>query len=195
MRITGGAWRGRRLAAARQSAARPTTDRVREAIFSILGDLVEGSAVVDLCCGSGALGIEALSRGAAGADFVDLDPACLAATRANLERCGAPADRWRLHRGDAARWLTRRFDAAGPPVLVLADPPYGGPAATALRGVLAAAPPARMLAAVLEHDGGEAWALPLHRSGSWTCLTRTYGNTTLTVMRPASAGAPEADDA
>src|SRR3974390_1170116 len=90
MRVIGGRSRGRRLAAKLPRTVRPTTDRVREAIFNILGSLggVEGLHVVDLFCGSGALGLEALSRGAATATFVDRDREALAAVRHNLSAVG-----------------------------------------------------------------------------------------------------------
>jgi len=109
MRITGGVWRGRRLLAVPKSEVRPTTDMVREALFSILGDLLADAAVADLCCGSGALGLEALSRGAASVDFVDLAPTSLATARENLQRCGAEAGRWRLHRAASPRRSSRRL--------------------------------------------------------------------------------------
>ena len=90
MRVIGGRSRGRRLAAKLPAAVRPTSDRVRESIFDILGSRggVEGLTVVDLFCGSGALGLEALSRGAASATFVDQDPGALEAVRTNLAAVG-----------------------------------------------------------------------------------------------------------
>src|SRR4051794_20541590 len=84
MRIIAGTHRGRRLVAPPGRGTRPTSDRVREALFSILGRRVAGARVLDLFAGSGALGIEALSRGAAQATFVDDDPAAVRAIRANL---------------------------------------------------------------------------------------------------------------
>ncbi|HOX26282.1 MAG TPA: RsmD family RNA methyltransferase [Candidatus Krumholzibacteria bacterium] len=192
MRITGGQWRGRRVEAA-AGGVRPTTDRVREALFDLVGGAIDGAPVADLCCGSGALGLEALSRGAAVVDFVDVAPACLATVRANLELCGAPDDRWRLHRADAARWLARRLGEDGPPLVVLADPPYDGPAAAAVVRVLAAASPARILVAVLEHPATATPDLP--REGGWTLRTRSYGRTALSLVRPARPESPEVDHA
>ena len=87
MRVVAGEHRGQRLTAPRRAGTRPTADRVREALFSILGH-VEGLRVLDLYAGSGALGIEALSRGAGETTFVDSDPAALRAVRDNLERLG-----------------------------------------------------------------------------------------------------------
>ena len=119
MRVVAGELGGRRLTAPRGSATRPTADRVREALFSILGD-VSGAHVLDLYAGSGALGIEALSRGAAAATFVDSDAAAIATVRRNLADLGLDAS---VHRRDALAWLAdtadeRAFD------LVFVDPPY-----------------------------------------------------------------------
>ena len=116
LRITGGGLGGRRIRVPR-GGVRPTTDRAREAIFSILGD-VAGARVLDLFCGSGALAIEALSRGAAEATLVDTRPAT---ARRNLEALGL-AERARTVRSDAARFL-RRAEASSFD-LVLCDPPY-----------------------------------------------------------------------
>jgi 16S rRNA (guanine966-N2)-methyltransferase len=114
--ITGGELRGRRLYVPK-TGVRPTTGRVREAIFSMLGG-VEGARVLDLFCGSGALGIEALSRGAAEATLVDTRPA---AVRRNIEELGLTR-RARVVRSDARRFL--RGAEAGSFELVLCDPPY-----------------------------------------------------------------------
>ncbi len=124
MRVVAGTARGRRLVAPKGDATRPTSDRVREAVFNALAslDAVRGSHVWDLWCGSGALGIEALSRGAESAVFVDREPAALDAVRANLASSGLAAS-GRVQRADVLRWVespdrTERVD------LVLADPPY-----------------------------------------------------------------------
>jgi 16S rRNA (guanine966-N2)-methyltransferase len=117
MRVIAGELKGQRLVAPRGWRVRPTSDRVREAIFSALGD-VSGAAVLDLFCGTGALAVEALSRGAAGAVLVDHDtrPAL-----GNVERLGL-RDRVELVRADVSRWLAStdaaRFD------LVFVDAPY-----------------------------------------------------------------------
>jgi 16S rRNA (guanine966-N2)-methyltransferase len=114
LRVVAGEFKGRTLHAPRGSAVRPTSDKVRGAIFNVLGD-IEGLRVLDLFAGTGALGIEALSRGAADATFVDTDPG---AVQRNLDAIGADAQ---VDRGDALGWLAQaqtRYD------LVFADPPY-----------------------------------------------------------------------
>ena len=122
MRVISGTARGRRLVAPAGAATRPTPDRVREATFNALGSLgaVVGATVVDLYAGSGALGIEALSRGAAHATFVDHDRAAIAAVQANLVTCGLAGDATvvasrvdRFLDGSRQRWD-----------LALIDPPY-----------------------------------------------------------------------
>ena len=122
MRIIAGELKGQRLVAPKGWKVRPTSDRVREAIFSALGARVEGARVLDLYCGTGALAIEALSRGAEHALLVDQDtrPAL-----GNVQRLGL-ADRAELVRADAGRWLEQvsAADAAGKFDLVFVDAPY-----------------------------------------------------------------------
>jgi 16S rRNA (guanine966-N2)-methyltransferase len=128
VRVVAGVYRGRRLEAPAGRSTRPTADRVREALFSILGlAAVDDARVLDLFAGSGALGIEALSRGAREAVFVDSDARAVAAVRRNLETLGAEAD---VQRRDAFEWLAAEpgtFD------LVLVDPPYSSAGQTAGR--------------------------------------------------------------
>ena len=123
MRIVAGKWGGRTIRAPRGTFVRPTTDRVREAVFAILGEDVKGSVVLDLFAGTGAMAIESLSRGAAGAVLVESSPIALNALRANLaalEAKGAlclPLD---------YREAVRRLSAKGKTFdLVFLDPPYG----------------------------------------------------------------------
>lgn len=129
MRIIGGRHRGRRLIAPAGGATRPTSDRVREAIFNILihrldGSWLAGATVLDVFAGSGALGLEALSRGAAHATFIDHDAAALAAIRRNGAALGE-TDRMTLLRLDATR-LGRPPPTAGTPAaLAFVDAPYG----------------------------------------------------------------------
>jgi 16S rRNA (guanine(966)-N(2))-methyltransferase RsmD len=135
----GGRLGGRRLKAPRGRDTRPTSDRVREALFSMLGPL-DGARVLDLFAGSGALGIEALSRGAAAATFVDSAPAALRALRANLDSLGAEAV---VRRGDALRFASSAAAAGDQYDLIFLDPPYrlagrlGGQLSAILPGVVA----------------------------------------------------------
>ena len=121
MRIVAGRWGSRRIEAPRGPQTRPTSDRVREALFSILAERVEGARVLDLFAGSGALGLEALSRGAAQVTFVDSAPAAIRAVRANLDDLGATAE---VRRVDALRFLRAASGEARHYDLVLLDPPY-----------------------------------------------------------------------
>jgi 16S rRNA (guanine966-N2)-methyltransferase len=122
VRVVAGSARGRRLVAPEGSATRPTGDRVREATFNALGSLgaVDGAEVLDLFAGSGAMGIEALSRGAASATFVDSDARALAAIRTNLHAAGV-VERATVVRSDVGRHLTGR---TGRVDLAILDPPY-----------------------------------------------------------------------
>ncbi len=174
MRVVAGEYGGRRLHAPAGRSTRPTADRVREALFSILGD-VSGACVLDLYAGSGALGIEALSRGAAGAEFVDSGRLAVEAIRRNLAELEIQAP---VHRRDALAWLAaagtvRTYD------LVFCDPPYDSAARLAL-------PLSERLPAILsdsarivtESDKRSPLelAFPLMRE-------RTYGDTRLAVHR------------
>lgn len=120
-RIVSGVWGGRRLVVPKDPRVRPTAERVREAWLSIVAPELRGARVLDLFAGSGALGFEALSRGAATATFVDIGAASLAALRANIASLGAEPTAT-VVRGDAMRFIaTLAPDAFD---LVLADPPY-----------------------------------------------------------------------
>ena len=148
MRVVAGRFGGRILVAPRGRSTRPTSDRVREALFSILGpDAVEGARVLDLFAGSGALAIEALSRGASHAVLVDSSGAAVAAIRRNLSTVGAEAE---VRRQDALAYLSTASRDARQYDLVFLDPPYrhasalGRELSTALGPVLA--PEARVVA-------------------------------------------------
>ncbi|HEX2233262.1 MAG TPA: 16S rRNA (guanine(966)-N(2))-methyltransferase RsmD [Thermoleophilaceae bacterium] len=170
MRVVAGAFKGRPLQAPRGTRTRPTADRVREALFSILGD-VSGARVLDLYAGSGALGIEALSRGAASAEFVDKDPRAVAAIRRNLEAVGADG---RVRRRDAIGFLAA---AEGRYDLVLIDPPYDS--AERIAGPLAERLPAVLVQGarvVTESDKRRPLELPLP-----LLRERIYGDTRIAV--------------
>ena len=177
MRVIGGASRGRRLAAKLPPSVRPTSDRVREAIFDILGSQggVEGLAVVDLFCGSGALGVEALSRGAASSTFVDLDPQALAAVRRNLDAVGLGEEPATLVRAALPGWLDTV--AAGTFDLALCDPPYDFEEWPALLRALQAD------AVVMES------AAPITLPEPWVVAReRRYGGTLVTVAHRSGDG-------
>lgn len=124
MRVVAGIAKGRRLAAPSGDVTRPTSDFVREAIFNTLGSLMDLSVldVADLFAGSGAMGIEALSRGAASAAFVDADRRAVAAIRNNLESTGL--DGGVVHQADVMHWLEQRVEASPTLDVVFVDPPY-----------------------------------------------------------------------
>ena len=174
MRVIAGRYGGRRLAVPRGDAVRPTSDRVREALFSILGAGVQDTRVLDLFAGSGALGLEALSRGAATATFVDSAPRAIAALRANLAALDAEGE---VVRADALRWLRTASAAARQYDLVFLDPPYrrapalGAGLSDLLPTVLA--PGARV---VVESDRRSPLELPIHFTDE-----RRYGDTLIRI--------------
>ena len=174
MRVVAGRHGGRRLVAPAGDATRPTSDRVREALFSVLGASVQGARVLDLYAGSGALGIEALSRGAASAVFVDRAQPAIAAIRANLQALGIEADVRRMQARTALRTASARAEAYD---LVFLDPPYrrtadlGRELSEALPAVLA--PGARVVG---ESDRRELLALELPLTDE-----RRYGDTVIRI--------------
>jgi 16S rRNA (guanine966-N2)-methyltransferase len=173
VRVIGGAARGRQLRAKLPPSVRPTTDYAREAIFSMLesrgglSDLV----VADLYSGSGAMGIEALSRGAAKVYFIDTDPACLAAAKSNLEP---------LNLDGEAIFVRANLPSWHPPKdldLVLADPPYGPlDLASVLHDVVAGR-------VIIENDRH------MDAPGGWLVTkTKRYGTTLVTMLEPSKGG-------
>ena len=166
VRIIGGRWRGTRLPVPHAAGLRPTSDRVRETLFSWLQPVLPGARVLDLFAGSGALGLEAVSRGAAHAQLLEADPALAQALHAVVQRLSA-GDEVKVDRADALAWLRQeqalRFD------IVFVDPPFKAGLWPAVLELL----PARMansawmyLEMPLEHapDVSGEWAL--HREGS-----------------------------
>jgi 16S rRNA (guanine966-N2)-methyltransferase len=166
MRIVGGKFGGRRLVVPKDTRVRPTADRVREAWMSILGDALVGTRVLDLFAGSGALGLEALSRGARSATFVELSPASLKALHANITALGVEGA-VTVHRGDALHYVERLPEKAFE--VVLADPPYSNDAASRLVALFRRHPFGRILS--VEHRSD------LELPGD---QTRRYGDTAIT---------------
>jgi 16S rRNA (guanine966-N2)-methyltransferase len=176
MRIIAGAWRGRTLIAPAGDATRPTGDRIREALFSMLASRVgsfEGLRVADLFAGTGALGLEALSRGAAQCTFVEQDRAAVDALRTNIAKLGATAD-VRAQSVAALGPVSTPFD------VLLFDPPYGSGGAGGLIERLTR----------LGWAASGAWAsIETARAeevsaGGWTVDTeRVHGKAKLTLLR------------
>ena len=191
MRIIAGVHRGRTIDAPEGLTTRPMTDRVRENLFNILGQDMTGAVVLDLFCGSGALGLEALSRRAVTATFVDADRDAVAIVESNCLRLGL-MERARILRCDALRpgpWI-RPSNASGATAytLVFCDPPYALTAdahgqerlaemAAALAHLKRLAPGAIVM---LRAERGKAVALPW--PGFAMADERTYGTTTLFLM-------------
>jgi 16S rRNA (guanine966-N2)-methyltransferase len=177
MRVIAGTYGGRTLRAPPGAATRPTSDRVREALFSILGGNVQGARVLDLFAGSGALGIEALSRGAENATFVDDAAGAIKAVRANLGALGAAAE---VHAVDALRFLGAASSGGAQYDLVFLDPPYR--LADRLASRLSEALPAVLApgaVAVAESDRRAPLALDLPLNDE-----RRYGDTLLRFYGP-----------
>ncbi|MDJ0885377.1 MAG: 16S rRNA (guanine(966)-N(2))-methyltransferase RsmD [Desulfobacterales bacterium] len=182
MRIIAGTYRGRRLKAPRGRSIRPTSDRLRETIFNIIGPDIRGHNVIDVCAGTGAMGIEALSRGAAQVVFVDKHPRALECVRTNMKPLGAD-DQWQTIRWDAGldlrclRALKMHFRYA------FIDPPYNrGLADRVLRNLIEADVLLAESLIVVEHDHLELIAAPHER---FTLQDqRRYGKTLVTFLRP-----------
>jgi 16S rRNA (guanine966-N2)-methyltransferase len=174
VRVIAGEFKGRRLHTARGARTRPTADRVREALFSMLGD-VAGASVLDLYAGSGALGIEALSRGAGSAVFVERDRQALAALRRNLDAVGVDAE---VRSEDVLRFLARPGDRYD---LVFCDPPYDD--APRVAAPLSEAVPALVredARIVTESDKRNPLLLPLP-----LLVERSYGDTRIAIHTAA----------
>jgi 16S rRNA (guanine966-N2)-methyltransferase len=167
----------------RGRGTRPTSDRVREALFSMLGS-VEGAQVLDLFAGTGALGIEALSRGAARAVFVERDAGALGVLRANLETLELHEPEVETRRGDALAALRTARERHETYDLVFVDPPYGD--AQAWGSKLSAALPALLGPAgrvVVESDRRMPLALAGEHGSLQVELERRYGDTAITIHR------------
>jgi 16S rRNA (guanine966-N2)-methyltransferase len=174
MRVVAGSARGIRLVGPAGRSTRPTSDRVREATFNALGSLglVEGAVVVDLFAGSGAMGIEALSRGASRATFVDADRSAVDTIRSNLDRTGLDRTATVI-RADALRFAA---DESAGFDLALVDPPYAFDGWDDLLASL------RVAVVVIESDReidpGEGWTV---------VRSRRYGSTVVTISRSRRA--------
>ena len=187
MRLSGGERTGQKLATPRGKKTRPTSAKVREALFAVLGKRIDGARVLDLFAGSGALGFEAMSRGAGSVVFVDSDAGAVMSIRRNAVRLIPDANRWRILPMNAARalrMLRGNFD------VVLMDPPYQRGAADELTTLMQRGLLSEKGVVVLEHPSATVAALP----SSMRVVKHTkYGDTALTfaVLRTDGQALPE----
>lgn len=179
MRIIAGNFKGRKLCSPKGCRTRPTSDRVREAIFSIIGNRVEDSRVLDLYSGTGAMGLEALSRGAEHAVFVEKDPAAVQCIKVNIDRCGCP-ERTAIVNSQVLSFLgTARMWKGFK--LVFADPPYEGDLGTlTLKAISKNAKPLKRCLIIVEHGPDNP---PGHDPENFHLVdSRKYGNTGVTFF-------------
>lgn len=172
MRITGGTWRNRRISSPTDPRARPTTEMVREAWMSILKDRIGGAKCVDLFAGTGAMGLEALSRGATACDFVEIEQRNLNLLGENIAALGA--ENARMMRADALRFAARLEPLAYD--IAFADPPYTTGHARRIADLFRQKPFARILG--VEHARTEDVGEGEHRK---------YGGTVLTFLTAESS--------
>lgn len=190
MRVVAGTWRGRRLVAPRGFETRPSAARLREAMFSALGRAIVDATVADLFAGSGALGIESLSRGARHVTFVETHRRAVEAIETNLRSLDAPKDATRILRDDAWAWLDR-LDGGAPGEIrvVLADPPYDADSLPGLLPRAAAWVQSGVLDVfVLEHPAelrAGTEAEPAHED--LRVRTRRHGRGAFTILERATA--------
>lgn len=176
-----GALKGRRLVTPAGQTTRPTSDQVRIACLDALMPFIEAGPFLDVFAGAGGVGIEALSRGAPAAVFVERDPAALRALRENVERLDL-GDRARIVRDDAGRAVDRLARAGERFAVVFLDPPYAGPGAEPVIGALARGGclmPGAVL--VLQHPTKAPPLDVVEPLRGWR--TRRFGETTLTFLR------------
>ena len=190
MRVIAGRLRGSAIRAPAVGAVRPTYDRVRESMFSIIEPFLGEAAVLDLFAGSGSLGIESLSRGSNRATFVEIDKGVLGVVRENVERLGL-VEQCRLIKGDALAVL-RRAVPGGPFDIAFVDPPYSsGLAVGALELLAAAGALADEAIVVVEHASVDTMPEAVGRLD--LIRSRKYGSTTVDFYetRAMSAGREE----
>ncbi len=180
MRVISGMFKGRRLVAPAGLATRPTADRIKESVFNILGGRLHAQQVLDLFAGTGALGIEALSRGATGAVFIDCAKAALTAIRSNIRNLSI-GDRSRVIQWNILKNLNCLASSPASVDLVFMDPPYEShaiaPALDALLGCGTLAPGARI---IIEHSVGEPLVFPM--DDLRVADQRRFGKTLVTFM-------------
>jgi len=179
-RVTAGVARGRALKTRPGKATRPTTALVREALFNIIGDSIRGARVLDLFAGTGTLGIEALSRGAARATFVDLERACATIVTENLRLTGF-AQHGDVFCAEVAQWLRAHRTALSDYNLLLLDPPYQDePALSGTLRILDGLALREESLVVVEHHRAQPLPVVQHLT---EVRARDYGATRLTFLR------------
>ncbi len=179
MRVSGGKWSGRKLKHPGKSPIRPTSDRVKEMLFSIIGDKIIDAYVVDLCCGTGSLGIEALSRGATFVSFVDIASDSLKSTAANLNLCNAETENYKLHRSDSIRFM-KSHCPDHKRLIVLADPPYNADATSKIWAELVdCIDSGKAIFIAVEHETGMELS---SESKTGTVDVRRAGNSSLSIL-------------
>lgn len=186
MRVIAGRFKGATIRVPAAGAVRPTYDRVRESVFSIIEPDLDGAVVLDLFAGSGSLGIESLSRGAASATFVEKDRRVLEVVRGNVERLGVK-QQCRLVRGDAEVALKRGVPG-GPFDVVFVDPPYAsGLAGRALELLGSSTALTGTALVVVERDSADA---PPERAGRLSLYrSAKYGSTSVDFYETRAQGA------
>ncbi len=188
MRVIAGAKKGLDLRCGHGPRFRPTQQLVKGSVFDTIGAAIAGATFLDLFAGSGAMGIEALSRGAARAVFVEQEHRILRALRTNLERCGFGPDRAEVRIGDAVRFLARAAAAGSSFDVIYADPPYEGATAQKVVDAAAASPRPLCRLLVVEHGNplfaAAGGALELER-------TRQFGGTKVSYFRYRKKGAAD----
>jgi 16S rRNA (guanine966-N2)-methyltransferase len=177
VRIIAGTLKGRRLEVPAWDGLRPTSDKLRETLFNVLAPHITGARMLDGYAGTGAVGIEAISRGAAHVTFVECDPRAVALIETNLARCGV-ADRYAIIRARLA--ATELPQGAGHFDLVFLDPPYG---AAGLSAALAAAAPVMAPDAVLVVEHARRDLAPIETNGLTRTRDLTSGDRALAFYR------------
>jgi 16S rRNA (guanine966-N2)-methyltransferase len=181
--ITAGAWKGRKLRYPADARVRPTMRRTKESLFSSLGPALAGSVFADLYAGAGAVGIEALSRGARRVHFVECDPAAVRMLRENLALCGAEPSRYVIHAARVADVLAAVPCPIADATLAFADPPYTVDASADLVAALRPGALPALATLVVEHRTKAPLAVPAHLRRE---RERRFGDTTLTYLVPAA---------
>lgn len=187
MRVVGGKWRGHPLEAPEGRSTRPSTDRTREALASMIlsaeGLSLEGLSVLDAFAGSGAVGIELLSRGASSCTFIDSDPSAVTHIRRNLTAVGADRATWHVLSGDARKVLSRQRVAGSPFDIVFLDPPYAMPAEDVSRLVANAVRSGVMGPEALVVYERSAGAPGLTLAAARLLKSKSHGITSVDLMR------------